>query len=229
MPKGCRERSTPAHLRRGDAAIFYKKKTPTTEIPRQVSNNATNIGAWEMFSMEMGLMDKISGLSGAVQSQVSRPGTAASLYAQEAQNSMLNYAVVFDRLTAYCKNRDEMLLKVIMQYYDTRRYVDINGKSFVEEAKFYEPALVKNITDFNLIVTKSNDTPVFRQASDNKLTELMSKGVIPLGIYLNNVSMPGAQKILAEMKSYQQSVRQGQSPQKRLCRQSGTQTVQNSN
>ena len=190
--------------------VILISKEAKGSLPTEISTNATNIGAWEMLSMEMNMISQISGLSGAAQGQLARPGMAASLYAQEAQNSMLNYVLVFDRHNAYCQKRDEKLLKVIMQYYDTPRYVDINGKAFDEMAKIYEPELAKNVTDYNLVTSKSFNTPIFKQMADTMLQDMLNAGLIPMEVYLNNSSMPFASKLAADLKNYQEKVQEGQ-------------------
>lgn len=186
------------------------KKGAYDKLPKQISMNGTNIGAWEMFAQEMNIMQQISGLNGAVQGQVPRANTPSSLYAQQAQNSMMNFVVLFENYNMFCEERDEKLLKVLMQYYTTRRYIGTNGKTAGEMAKFYEPEMAQKIEDFNLTAAKSNDTPVFRQMTDDLLMKLLESGRIPLEIFLNNCSLPGADKLLAEVKSFNEQAAAGQ-------------------
>ena len=97
-----------------------------------------------------------------------------------------------------------------MQHYTTRRDFGTNGKTAGEMAKFYEPEMAKKIEDFNLTAAKSNDTPVFRQMTDDLLMKLLESGRIPLEIFLNNCSLPGADKLLAEVKSFNEQAAAGQ-------------------
>ena len=92
-----------------------------------------------------------------------------------------------------------------MQYYTERRYVDIAGKSYTETAKYYDPDMARKIADFNIVVSQSSDTPVFRQIADDMLLGLLQSGQIPLEIYLNNTSMPFAQKLLSDLKQAQEA------------------------
>lgn len=55
----------------------------------------------------MNIMQQISGLNGAVQGQVPRANTPSSLYAQQAQNSMMNFVVLFENYNMFCEERDE--------------------------------------------------------------------------------------------------------------------------
>lgn len=190
--------------------VILIKKGAYDKLPKQISMNGTNIGAWEMFAQEMNIMQQISGLNGAVQGQVPRANTSSSLYAQQAQNSMMNFVVLFENYNMFCEERDEKLLKVLMQYYTTRRYIGTNGKTAGEMAKFYEPEMAQKIEDFNLTAAKSNDTPVFRQMTDDLLMKLLESGRIPLEIFLNNCSLPGADKLLAEVKSFNEQAAAGQ-------------------
>ena len=182
--------------------VILIKKGAYDKLPKQISMNGTNIGAWEMFAQEMNIMQQISGLNGA--------NTPSSLYAQQAQNSMMNFVVLFENYNMFCEERDEKLLKVLMQYYTTRRYIGTNGKTAGEMAKFYEPEMAQKIEDFNLTAAKSNDTPVFRQMTDDLLMKLLESGRIPLEIFLNNCSLPGADKLLAEVKSFNEQAAAGQ-------------------
>ena len=190
--------------------VILIKKGAYDKLPKQISMNGTNIGAWEMFAQEMNIMQQISGLNGAVQGQVPRANTPSSLYAQQAQNSMMNFVVLFENYNMFCEERDEKLLKVLMQYYTTRRYIGTNGKTAGEMAKFYEPEMAQKIEDFTLTAAKSNDTPVFRQMTDDLLMKLLESGRIPLEIFLNNCSLPGADKLLAEVKSFNEQAAAGQ-------------------
>ena len=190
--------------------VILIKKGAYDKLPKQISMNGTNIGAWEMFAQEMNIMQQISGLNGAVQGQVPRANTPSSLYAQQAQNSMMNFVVLFENYNMFCEERYEKLLKVLMQYYTTRRYIGTNGKTAGEMAKFYEPEMAQKIEDFNLTAAKSNDTPVFRQMTDDLLMKLLESGRIPLEIFLNNCSLPGADKLLAEVKSFNEQAAAGQ-------------------
>ena len=190
--------------------VILIKKGAYDKLPKQISMNGTNIGAWEMFAQEMNIMQQISGLNGAVQGQVPRANTPSSLYAQQAENSMMNFVVLFENYNMFCEERDEKLLKVLMQYYTTRRYIGTNGKTAGEMAKFYEPEMAQKIEDFNLTAAKSNDTPVFRQMTDDLLMKLLESGRIPLEIFLNNCSLPGADKLLAEVKSFNEQAAAGQ-------------------
>lgn len=183
--------------------LQYKASVTGNIRPEQVSINNSDNGTSEMLNLELSLIQQISGLSGAIQGQVARSNTPSSLYAQQAQNSSLNYRIVFEVFNKYIAKRDEKLLKVLMQYYTDRRHVDISGSAYTDVAKFYDPHMAQKIVDFNLVVVQSNDTPAYRQISDDTLMEFLRGGLINLEMYLDNSSMPFAEKLKAQLSQKQ--------------------------
>lgn len=192
--------------------VILVAKNPTGQMPQQIAANSTNVGAWEMLKLELDLMSQISGLSGAIQGQVSKPGTAASLYAQQAQNSMLNYVLTFNRMDKYQEKRDEKLLKILMDKYDGPKFIDINGDAFTETARVYQPQLAKKIRHWYLRVSRAKDTPVLRQLAEESILELVKIGAIPFEVYLKNSSLPYADKILSEIKQFNEAAQKATSP-----------------
>jgi hypothetical protein len=173
------------------------------KLPKQISTNATNVGAWEFLNFYLSQITQISGLSGAIQGQIASKGKSGVLYAQEAQNSQINFTLIFDCYNKFLNKMAEKLLKVLMQYYTTPRYVDINGKAYDETAKTYQPSAAEHIVDFNMVVTTTMDTPVFRQLQDDLLLQLLQAGQIPLDLFLDNSSLPFAKKLATQLKSMQ--------------------------
>lgn len=190
--------------------VVLIKRGASDKLPKQITGNAVPAGVWEMFAQEMNIMMQISGLNGAVQGQVAKPGTAASLYAQQAQNSMINFSLLFKCFNDFCEGRDEKLLKVLMQYYTTRRYVCLNGAAYSETARYYEPEMARQIEEFNLVASKSNDTPVFRQMTDEVLMRLLEAGQIPIEVFLSNTSLPFGEKLLNDLKTLKEQAAAGQ-------------------
>lgn len=184
-----------------NGVIVYKVKPGQTDIPTTIATNSTNIGAFEMLNLQMSLIQQISGLSGAIQGQTARSNTPSSLYAQEAQNSSNNYRLVFDIFAGFLKRRDEKMLKILMQFYTDRRYVDISGRSYQDLAKYYDPQMASKIVDFNLIVSQSVDTPVFRQMYDDLMMDFLKNQFIDFETFLDNCSLPFAEKLKSDIKT----------------------------
>jgi len=193
---------------RYDGVIKFKGK-PGTPLPKQVSSNVTNIGAHEMLAMQLKMIQDISGVSGAIQGKEAKSGTPSSLYAQEALNSTTNTRDMFDAYAWFKRQRDSKLLKVIQQYYDTPRYIAVAGNRYNEEAAYYNPETAKDV-DFDIVITEGIDTPVYRQVIDDQLRELMSAGAIDIKMYLENSSLPFADKLLESITQREQQMQQNE-------------------
>lgn len=188
---------------KANGVILYKPNN-TRDVPFQISSNSTNVGAWEMLNMQMGLIKEISGLSGAIQGYAPSSNTPSSLYAQQAQNSQLNYKVLFDTMRQCQRQRDEKLLKVLMQYYSRERYVSIAGVAFGKTATVYVPEMVAEIIDFNLVISQSTATPLYRQINDDLLKSMLDSGHIDLEMFLSNSSLPFAETLLSQLEAKKQ-------------------------
>jgi hypothetical protein len=196
---------------RYNGVIKYKAK-PGVEIPRQISTNSTNIGVHEMLSLQMRMLQEISGVNGAIQGHTAGSGKAASLYAQEAQNATISTMDVMDSFKSFKERRDRKILKVIQQFYDEERNLIVSGKSYSAEAKKYDPKAVQNI-EFEYSLGQSTDTPAFRQLLDESLMKLLDGQYIDIQMYLENSSIPFADKLLEQIKQRQQAVAGGELPQ----------------
>ena len=185
---------------KANGVIVYKPNA-TRDAPYQITSNSTNVGAWEMLNLQMNMINQISGLSGAIQGERPHSNMPSSLYTQQAQNSQLNYRVLFDTLRIHQQRSDEKLLKVLMQYYTTTRYLDVSGTCYGKTALVYEPEMAKTITNFNLVVTQSLDTPVYRQIIDDSLKHMLDARYIDIEMYLTNSSLPFAEKLLAQIRA----------------------------
>lgn len=195
---------------RTDGILVYDDSKAVVERPTQLATNAIPAGAFEFLNLEIQQLKEISGLSGALSGQTSRSGTPSSLYAQQAQNSMLNFVLLFDCFSDFNKEVSEKVLKTQMQYYTTKRHVDISGQIYDKTAIYYEPQVVEKIIDWNVVVTEGVDTPVFRQMHDEMLKYLFDAGAINVELLLENSSAPFAKKLLAQVRAAQQQMQQGQ-------------------
>ena len=81
-------------------------------MPQQISTNATNIGAYELLSLEMKLFEEISGVSGALSGRVSSSNTGVALYERQTQNAAIALADIYETFDAFRKDRDRKLLSL---------------------------------------------------------------------------------------------------------------------
>lgn len=181
---------------------------PGVPIPQQVTANITNIGAHEMLSMQMKMIQDIAGVSNAIQGKEAKSGTPSSLYAQEALNSTINTRDMFDVYAWHRRRRDTKMLKIIQQFYDEPRYVATSGNSFKKDAAYYKPDVAGN-TDFDLVLVEGVDSPVYKQIVDDQLKELLQMNAITVKMYLENSSLPYAEKLLEQLNTQEQQMQQG--------------------
>ncbi len=209
------EHMTPADFAkewtRFNGVILYKPNASHGKIPEQISANSTNIGIQEMLAWQLQMFQDTSGIYGAIQGKEANSGTPASLYAQQAQNASINTLEHMTYFENFLQQRSKKILKVIAQYYKEPRYLAINGKTVSQESKLYDPELVKNI-DFDVVVTQGTDTPVYRQLVDNTLLELLKGQLIDLELYLEQTSLPFADKLLQAVRQRKEMAMQGQMP-----------------
>ncbi|MCX4358248.1 MAG: hypothetical protein OSJ22_01230 [Rikenellaceae bacterium] len=198
IPDGYSVADFAAEYVKANGVIVYRPNA-NKEVPYQVHKNSTAIGAWEMLSTQMQLIEQVSGISGAIQGRTAAAGTPSSLYMQQAGNSQLNLTTLFETLSDLFRRRDEKLLRVIVQYYREPRYLITSGEQS-GQASIYDPALASRMLDFNLVLANSTNTPVYRQIFDDILMRMLDGGHITFEQYLESCSLPFAQRLLARIR-----------------------------
>ncbi|MFI3268413.1 MAG: hypothetical protein R3Y51_06830 [Rikenellaceae bacterium] len=183
-----------------DGIIVYKPSS-TGEKPYQVARDSTNAGIWQMLSTQIELLKDISGISSAQLGQKTSNTTPSSLYAQQTVNSLINHKSLFNTVTSGENERNEKIVKVIMQYYNEPRQICFGLDNGNNKNSLYDPTAVKNIETFNLVSTQSIDTPVYREMYDDILMNMLERNHIPIDIFLDNCSLPFAEKILMQLKN----------------------------
>jgi hypothetical protein len=191
--------------------VIKLKLKPGAVVPQQISANSTNIGAHELLAIQMKMMEEIFGVNSAIQGQKASSGTPSSLYAQEAQNATINSKDIMDFFAWFIERRDNKTVRLITQYYQQDRFLNISGKSYDYEAKIYKPSQVEGV-DIDLKVVRGTDTPVYRQLIDDLLFKLLDGNFIDVEMFLENTSLPFADHILETIAKRRQQMQAGQVP-----------------
>ena len=181
-----------------NGVITFRAK-PGIPMPQQISTNATNIGAHELLSLQMNLMEEITGVHGAMQGKDAKSGTASSLYRQQAENASINLIDLFESFKAFREERDTKKMKMIQQFYTERRYMNIVG-SDASKLRVYDPNKVANI-EFDLTITESANTPAYRMIANEFLMQIFQTGQITIEQLLENGSFPFADKLLQQIQT----------------------------
>jgi hypothetical protein len=124
-----------------------------------------------------------------------------------------------ETFNGFRKRRDVRLMKTIQQFYDTKRYLNVAGREYAEESKWYDPQKIRN-ADFDISMTESTATPAYRMAMNNMLMQLVQAQAISVKSMLQGSTLPYRDKLLGviekeeqQAQQAQQQMMQGQMPQ----------------
>lgn len=197
-----------------DSVIFFDdlKNRTSGAKPEQVANKLTNIGISELLQLEMGLMEEITGVNGALQGKPGFAGQSATLYAQQTQNSSTSILDLLESYDDLILRGAEKKVKNIQQYYDNKRTMAIVGRG---AQITYDPELCGDV-DFDLNINEVADTPAMRMQNNDILMQMFQLGAINITQLLENGNWPFTDKLLESIKADQQAMmmqQQGMPPQ----------------
>lgn len=190
-----------------NGVIAYKAKAGVP-LPQQVIAHSSQTGAYDMLSIQLKLLEDISGVQGALQGQAPRAGTPASLYMQQTQNSTTSLTDILESFRELREERDYKTMKLIQQNYNDVRYINIVGKD-ARITTVYNPEEVRN-AEFDLSITESTSTPAYRMIMNEFLMQLFGQGQISLQDLLENGAFPFADKLLQSIQARQEEMQNGQ-------------------
>lgn len=192
--------------------VLFCRVKPGKDI-RSVITQLNGAGAiqgdYELLSLQLKLINDIAGVNSAMQGKDPSSGTAASLYAQQTENASMNLKGLFDSFKAFRKRRDLKLMQIIQQYYDSPRYIELGGKDYSEESKYYDPEKVQG-AQLDLELTEGTNTPTFQMLENEFLMKLFEMQAINVKTLLENSSLPFASKILESIKRAEQEMAENQ-------------------
>lgn len=198
--------------------VIFAKIRPGQAMPTQISTNATNVGANELLALQMQLLQNISGVNGALRGETAKSGTPSTLYAQQTQNSQTNLMDLLECFNSFRRRRDYKLMKLIQQYYDTPRYINIAGHDYAEESKWYDPERIQN-SDFDVVINETAASPAVRAVNNQLLLNALQMGQIDFETLLEAGSFPFADRVIGILKrkkeeamQQQAALQQGQMP-----------------
>ena len=193
---------------RPNGFILYKP-SKTGDKPTQIANKLNNVGISEMLSLQLSLMEDITGVTGALQGKQTYAGMSGTLYAQQQQTAANSLLDILETFGAFI--RDGALKKVynIQSSYDTKRMMAIAGRAQVIT---YDPEIMEDV-QFDLTITESKQTPVYRSIMNEYLFKLMEMGQIGVKQLLEVGSFEFADRLLENLKAQEEQMQAGQAPQ----------------
>lgn len=190
--------------------VVKTKNNPSGTLPKQVAANSTNIGISELLNLQLKFFEDISGVNGALQGKPGYSGMSASLYAQQAQNSTTSLLDLLERFSAFVIDAAYKDVKNIQQFYDSKRYVNIAGKSGAEVV--YDPDKFNDV-EFDLSVMESTTSPVYRQLANDFLMEIWKSGQISLEQLLEHGDFQFADNLLQDINVQKEELSKGNIPE----------------
>lgn len=194
---------------RFNGVVLYHAK-PGVPAPTQVANNSTNIGISELLNLQLKFFEDISGVHGALQGRQDTTGTSGTLYAQQAQNATTSLLDLLDSFSQFVVDAAYKDVKNIQQFYDQKRTFNIAGRQATQIE--YDPEKIRD-TEFDLSIVESTATPVYRQIANDYLVQFWQSGQITLQQLLEVGDFTFADQLLQSIKSQQQQMQQGQTPE----------------
>ncbi len=194
--------------RKVGSVIMWNSQKGVLKPPFESSGRLPNLGITELIGLQLKWLQDISGVQPAIQGQTPTAGTPSSRYAQEAMNASNNSRDLLESFAAFRRRRDFKVLKTIIQFYKTERYLAINGK---DDENFYDPALVEGMAnEFDLVIGQSTDSPTYKSWVDETLLEFVKAGLIDIKLALPHLSLPFADALLEDIKAYEEQLTSGQ-------------------
>ena len=209
LPKGMDINDIADEWSRFNGVIAIKTKN-AAQLPQQIANNSTNIGITELLNLQLKFFEEISGVNGALQGKPGWSGMSASLYSQQTQNATTSLLDLLESFSQFVIDAAYKDVKNMQQYYDTKRVFNIAGKSGAQIE--YDPKKIRDI-EFDLSIIESTSTPAYRMMANDFLMEIWRSQQISLQQLLEHGDFPFADELLQSLKSQQEQLEQGQTPE----------------
>lgn len=191
-------------------SIVRFKPSQTGNMPTQVANNCVNIGIQDLLQFQLKFFEDISGVNGALQGKPGVSGTSGSLYAQQTQNATMSLLDILETFSQFVIDGAYKDVKNIQQFYDTKKMFNIVGRAgqMVE----YDPKKIRDV-EFDINITESTATPVYRQMANEFLMQLWQAQAISLQQLLQVGDFPFGDELMQAISSQEEAMKNGNVPQ----------------
>ena len=176
------------------------------QLPQQIANNATNIGVNELLTLQLKLVEDISGVNGSLQGKPGYSGMSAQLYSQQTQNATTSLLDILESFSDFVLEGANKDVKNIQQFYDEKRVFNISGRS--DRLVEYDPDKISDV-DFDLSIAESTMTPAYRQMANEFLMEIWRSNQISLEQLLSHGDFPFADELLQSLQSSKEQLEGG--------------------
>ena len=189
--------------------VIVFKPSASGNMPTQVAANAVNIGIGELLNLQLKFFEDISGVNGALQGKPGYSGTSAALYSQQTQNATTSLLDVLEVFSEFVRDGAYKDVKNIQQFYDGKMMENIAGKNAAMLKR--DPQKIRDV-EFDLNITESTTTPVYRQICNDILMQMWQAQAITTEQLLENGDFPFADDLLQSIKSNKEQMENGETP-----------------
>ena len=171
VPEDCLKGHDPSEFTENwakfNGVIFY---TPSKggNKPEQVANNSTNIGIHELLSLQLKMMEDVSGVNSSLQGKAEYAGMSAAMFNMQTQNATTSLRRILDSFQDFVLDAAYKDVKNIQQYYDQKRTFNIAGRASAQLV--YDSAKIRDV-EFDLSIVPSQTSPVYRAMANSVSTE----------------------------------------------------------
>lgn len=209
IPEGMTPEMFVKECMRINGVVIYKGDQGQN-MPQHIANNATNFGMKDMLQLQIGLMEEITGVHGAIQGKAGYSGTSAALYSMQAQNATTSLLDILETFGGFVIDGAYKKVKNMQQFYDARRIENIAGFDASKALKV-DAGKVLDV-EFDMAITESASSPVYRMIANDFLMEIWKARQISTEMLLRNGQFPFADKLLQELDAQKELAAQGQMP-----------------
>lgn len=203
IPDGMKEEDFAEQFTTIDGVVFYKPKKHGLK-PETFYGRTGTLNLAEIVKMMSDLMESSVSVSGAIRGEEVKSGTAAALYAQQTENSATPIASLMMRIGSFVKHIATLKLDNIVLFYTPKRFEQIAGMlSNTVDMSSVDYNLASNV-EYDLAVTQSTTTPVYRALKTQILMDFATAGFIPPRFVFEFGDVPGADEILQRLDAMAQ-------------------------
>lgn len=212
VPEDCLKGHDPSEFTENwakfNGVIFY---TPSKNgvKPEQVANNSTNVGIHELLSLQLKMMEDVTGVNSSLQGKAEYAGMSAAMFNMQTQNATTSLRRILDSFLDFILDAAYKDVKNIQQFYDQKRTFNIAGRASARV--IYDPAKIRDV-EFDLSIVPSQTSPVYRAMANEFLMELFKTNAISVEQLLQAGDFPFADELLQNIQSQKEQLEKGQMP-----------------
>lgn len=204
--------------------IVYYKPKPHGNIPEMVYSHSSAVDSTNMISLFAKLLEDGVSVSGALQGKAPTAGTAASLYAQQRQNSVTPLSPLLERFGVFMDDVAMTALNYVQEYYTIQDYADVVSSNEILQAMNLNLALMGDLR-YKVAIGPGKDTPQYRDSLQEDVMLGMQAGALTYADYIDLLNRPYRAEIKRRMELRQAELEQAQAAQE-LAGEGQTQTDQ---